>query len=101
VASYVLGQVAGQVTHTLIQSEMAAHGHLVQAASRPGTATLPAGNVPAAHRGGYANASDGPLVALAPQAMASVGGSQPHNNLAPYLVINFVIALVGVFPSRN
>jgi microcystin-dependent protein len=40
-------------------------------------------------------------VALAPQSVTNVGGSQPHNNMAPYLVINFAIALLGIFPSRN
>jgi microcystin-dependent protein len=47
----------------------------------------------------YANPSS--LVALAPQAVSNTGGSQPHNNMMPYLTLNFVIALQGIFPSRN
>ena len=47
----------------------------------------------------YANPSS--LVALAPNAVSSVGGSQPHNNMMPYLTLNFIIALQGIFPSRN
>lgn len=99
--SYVVGQRGGEVAHTLVQFELPAHVHGMQGTSRPGTATTPANNVLAAHRGGYANVADGSLVALAPQAAAAFGGSQPHSNQSPYLVVNFVIALVGIFPSRN
>ncbi|HEX4332095.1 MAG TPA: tail fiber protein [Usitatibacter sp.] len=98
---YQMGQIGGEVAHTLSSSEMPAHSHLIQGATRPGTATAPGNNVLAAHRGGYANASDAPTVGLNSRAVSSVGGNQPHNNLSPYLVISFVIALTGVFPSRN
>jgi len=46
-------------------------------------------------------APTGPLVTLDPSTVTNVGGSQPHNNMMPYLVLNFCIALQGIFPSRN
>lgn len=99
--NYVQGQMGGEVNHTLLITEMPAHAHLVNAVSHPGSLSTPNGNFLAAHRGGYANPTDAPVTALHPASMTSTGGSQPHNNLPPYLVLNFVIALSGIFPSRN
>ncbi len=97
-SSFSLGQVGGEASHTLIQTEMPQHNHVVSAVRRPGTQPSPAGNFLAAHRGGYADATDS---TVASGSLAITGGSQPHNNMPPYLVLNFVIALQGIFPSRN
>lgn len=93
-----MGVRGGEYTHTLSVNELPAHTHPLFAAHRPGTSQTAAGNILAAHRGGYADSTDAALQAAT---LASVGGSQPHNNMAPYLVLNYIIALVGVFPSRN
>ena len=96
-----LGQVGGQSSHTLIPSEMPAHTHTL-GADDAALATLAS---PSAASFGsltepiYGSPSN--LTTLAPASIANVGGSQPHVNMQPYLVLNFIIALAGVFPSRN
>lgn len=97
-----LGQTGGEQAHTLLVQELPQHTHTAQAATTA-TAQSPSGAVWAALASGtvlpYAGGS--PNTSLEAAAIGSVGGSQPHNNLQPYLVLNFVIALVGTFPSRN
>jgi microcystin-dependent protein len=94
-----LGERAGEEAHTLIQSEMPQHVHFVQASSSA-TSGAPSGGVPArSPRQAYAAATD--LVAMAPATIGATGGSQPHTNLSPYLTLTFVVALQGIFPSRN
>lgn len=94
-----LGESAGEQTHTLTVAEMAGHTHVVQGNSSPANVATPVGNVWAQQGANpfssQANASMGP------SAVGPVGGSQPHPNVQPYLVVNFVIALQGIFPSRN
>lgn len=97
--SYTLGQIAGEPAVTLISSQMPAHTHQVKANS--GANTNAASNTAVPGGGGapgYGSATD---TAMNPQIVGMTGGSQPHNNMQPYLVINFCIALVGIFPSRN
>lgn len=91
------GQVGGSQTVTLTSNQVG-HAHPVKATATATTNTA-AGNFPAAAAGNIYGAS--PDTTLNPAAVSSVGGSQPHTNLQPYLVVNFVIALQGVFPSRN
>lgn len=92
-----LGQVGGSQNVTL-NANQAGHSHPVKATATATTNTA-AGNFPAASASNiYGSASDTTMNA---GIVGQQGGSQPHNNLQPYLVINFVIALVGVFPSRN
>lgn len=95
----VWGQVAGEEYHTLLSTETPLHTHTLMAAAsasttRPGGATL---------AGGGANFYTGAasLVAMNAATLASQGGSQPHENRQPYLVMNWCIALSGIFPSRN
>lgn len=98
-----LGELAGEENHTLISTEMPAHNHLVNAKSDAGDASAPAGaflaNTGALDKE-YKN-TDGPTVQMSPQMIGLAGGSQPHNNMQPYLVLNYNIALEGIFPSRN
>lgn len=94
----VLGQIAGEASHTLNISELPAHNHIPVGSSgapdKPGVQ----GDFWAAQPGAYAGS---PNATMNPAALAALGGSQPHENMSPYLVLNFVIALVGIFPSRN
>lgn len=94
----VLGQASGEETHTLSLSEIPGHTHSLGAITAPGNSAAPAGNSFAAHRSGYA---EGASVALNPQTVGNAGGSQPHANLQPYLVLTFCISLQGIFPSPN
>ena len=94
------GQAGGQEQHTITLPEMAQHTHLIGAQSGVGGPTTPAGNVLSK---APANVY-GPPNALVPMNAVSAGvagGGQPHENRQPYLVLNMVIALVGIFPSRN
>jgi microcystin-dependent protein len=98
------GQAAGEAAHTLSAAEMPAHSHRLQAASDFANANVPGNAVPAAKpRGGrdiYAPAGS-PAAALNANAVGGSGGNQPHDNMQPYLALNFIIALQGIFPSRN
>jgi len=94
-----IGQAGGEATHTLNLSELPAHTHLVTTGSAAADQASPGGNyVASAGRAGFAPTPDGVLLA---GSVSSVGGSQPHENQSPYLVLNFVIALQGIFPSQN
>jgi microcystin-dependent protein len=93
------GQASGEQAHTVTLSELPAHIHFAQASSQNANASTPTGNVLGAASNVYTPA--GNLTTLHPQSVSTVGGSQPHTNLMPYLTLNFVIALVGIFPSRN
>ena len=97
-AGYTQGQAAGAVNHTLSIAEMPAHVHPLVGTTDLGNRSSAAGNNPAAARGHYGPAVD---TALHPGSVTVVGGSQPHNNMSPYLVLSFAIALQGIFPSRN
>ncbi|MEH3052929.1 MAG: tail fiber protein [Patulibacter minatonensis] len=98
-----LGEQQGSETVTLLSSEMPAHAHALVANSAPGNVSTPENGQSVLSRstGGsaYSTASTG-LVQLAPTTLSPTGGSQPHNNLQPYLVMNWCIAMQGVFPSR-
>lgn len=98
-----LGEQGGTETVTLLESETPAHTHALRGNSASGDSPLPGGNTPA--RPGsttiYQQDSTQNLVAMAPQALSPAGGSQPHNNLQPYLTLYFNIALQGVFPPRS
>ncbi len=96
---FTQGQRGGEETHTLIQSELPAHTHFPVGSSNTANAVSPANNVWASlSSGGY---SSTPNTTLNPASITNTGGSQPHNNMSPYLVLNFCIALQGIFPSRN
>ena len=96
-----LGQTAGEENHTLTTAEMPAHDHRVFGTSTGPAAGTPAGNVWAtltATQNPYSQAPNATMVAAA---IRPAGGGQAHSNLQPYLVLTFVIALQGIFPSRN
>jgi microcystin-dependent protein len=97
-----LGEVGGSSTVTLLESEIPVHTHTLMASASPGNRTAPQGNSIARASGAtpYAPAG-GQTVLLAGQALAPAGGDQPHNNMQPYLTLNFCIALQGIFPPRS
>jgi microcystin-dependent protein len=111
-AGFTLGQRGGEESHTLIQSEMAAHNHaLMTDATHQGTINLPAIDTVLAQSIGV-NSNGGnfafqiygnppPGGAMAPETVTLTGGSQPHTNIMPYLCINMCIALQGIFPSQT
>lgn len=102
---YDLGQTGGVPYVTLTQSEIPVHTHGVQASTASGNTNLPSNNVWAkAHLGKTPlkmYAAPGPVVTMNGQATSMAGGGQPHNNMPPYLVLNFCIATQGIFPARS
>ena len=100
-----LGQQGGEEFVTLLTSEMPIHAHTFgRALNGNGGSQTPTGSVWAqapAGRGTAANYATPATGTVNPNCMAITGGSLPHNNLQPYLTLNFCIALQGVFPPRN
>lgn len=98
---YDLGEQDGVEFVTLLESEMPAHSHQMRAATQDNADV----NIPSA-TSSFASSTGGTLyqntanVQLGFQALAPAGGSLPHNNMQPYLCVNFCIAMQGVFPSR-
>ena len=100
VGAHVLGEKAGRESHSLVASEMPLHTHAVNAANADATTGNPANNVPAKATSPMYRAPTA-LTGLHPQSVSNVGGGQPHENMQPFLVLSFVIALQGIFPSQN
>jgi microcystin-dependent protein len=95
-----LGEAAGSTSVTINIQQLAQHLHFVNASSTAADTADATGHLLATVPG-RAYTDPAALVALSPTSITSVGGSQPHNNMMPYLVLNFIIALQGIFPSRN
>lgn len=98
--SHTLGETAGSTSTTLNIQQLPTHTHFLQATNTSATLDAPGGSV----LGKAPTAAYGPAASLTPMSagtVSSVGGNQPHNNMMPYLVLNFIIALQGIFPSRN
>jgi len=97
--TYNYGQPGGEELHVLAQIEMASHTHAATASSAANTLGSPSGNFWATGASQYATS---PInTPLAPNAIANAGSNQGHENRSPYLVVNFIIALTGIFPSRS
>jgi microcystin-dependent protein len=96
------GQAGGESAHTLNMSEMPAHNHIAQGTSAAAGSINPNnGTLAAPARVNMYGSPQNNAVALNPSSISNVGGSQAHNNMSPYLVLNCIIALQGIFPSRN
>jgi microcystin-dependent protein len=101
-SGHTLGEQAGSTSVTINQSQMPQHFHQLQASTAlantdtPGSSTLFGASAPNDLYTGF-----GAAVSTSPSGVTNVGGSQPHNNMMPYLVLNFIIALQGIFPSQN
>jgi microcystin-dependent protein len=106
---YTIGESSGSENITLLPNQMPAHNHLMGVSNLPGAVADPtnailaqgnsgAGRSPVAVSDYVSTAATG---TLAPAAIASSGGNQPHSNIQPFLCINFIIALTGIFPPRS
>ena len=107
-ANVSLGQVGGEENHLLIQTEMPMHNHTFAATTatatkKPVNNSVFADDVDSQAVDYFAafNAPNSSYVNLNPLSMPAAGGSQPHNNMQPYLVLNICICMFGIFPSRN
>jgi len=96
-----LGEMGGSQTVTLLESEIPSHSHAVSVSLSDGTDQSPANEKLAGGVGIGQYAAPGALVQLSQNALPPAGGDQPHNNLMPYLTLNFNIALQGVYPPRT
>lgn len=99
--SFILAETGGAEEITLTVNQIAAHSHPLLASSVPATDGNPGGRVVAetGTAGAFFYLEDTPAVNLAANAISSVGGSQPHTNFQPYLCVDFIISLFGIFPS--
>ena len=99
--AHVLGEAGGEAQHTLVIAEMPAHTHVPAARKADGDNPSPSGrafgSTPVDQTYAAATAA---LVTMSGAALAAAGGAQPHPNWPPYLVVNFIIALQGIFPSQ-
>lgn len=97
---FTQGQRAGETSHTLTTNEMPTHTHFAMGNNAGASQSDPTGNF-------WSNGGDNiyspgpPNNVMKPGTIGNVGGNQPHENMSPYLVLNFIVALVGIFPSRN
>jgi len=94
-----LGEMSGVESITLLQSEIPLHTHAANGSDEDDNSTLPGGNSYGKLSVVYAPANS-VLGTMAPQSLAPAGGGLPHNNMQPYLTLNFCIALQGIFPQR-
>lgn len=96
---FVIGQTGGGEAVTLTAAQAPAHNHAAMASSSGAVSRDPAGNLWAAWNSNQFSdqPSDGPMNAAA---ISNAGGSQPHENMVPFLTINFIISLFGIFPSQ-
>jgi microcystin-dependent protein len=101
-----IGAKAGAEQVTLTQNQIPSHAHGLFASTQSASSTSPAGQLPAALAGDtdtYGQAGGGTITFNAdfsPNAVAATGGNQPHTNLMPFLCVNFIVALFGIYPSR-
>ena len=98
---YVLGEMDGVESVTLLSTEMPAHNHVPQALSGPGDTDNPQNTIWAGSSNRDLEYGDTLNAPMSNTALPQAGGGQPHNNMQPYLVINFMIALQGIFPPRG
>jgi microcystin-dependent protein len=99
---FALGQSGGVETVTLTTNQIPSHSHVPQASSNTGDQKDPTGMVWASGSSlAIQFVSTNPSVAMDPGALGSAGGSQPHDNMIPFLAVNFILSLFGVFPSQS
>ena len=96
---YGLGQSGGTETITLQQSEIPVHQHQMLAAADSGLSNTPGQQLLA--QAAFYSTNNSMMVTMSSQALTAAGGSLPHNNMQPYLTLNFCIALQGIFPPRQ
>lgn len=99
----VMGQAFGSEEVTLTATQMPSHAHMLVASTADATASVPTGAIPAGQPGDtlYLSNPAVPPTSMSPNALQPNGGSQPHDNTMPFLCVNFIISLFGVFPQQN
>lgn len=98
--SYQLGEMAGVESVTLTVNQIPVHSHPILGSITTAGSQSPGGNVAAQGAGQIYSSADSPIQ-ISPQSVSPAGGSQPHENLQPYLCINFIISLFGIFPTQT
>jgi microcystin-dependent protein len=96
---FILAETGGVEEVTLTVSQIAAHSHPLLASASPGTSASPKDAVPAKTTTGFLYINENPTGNMAVAAISSTGGSQPHTNFQPYLCVNYIMSLFGIFPS--
>jgi microcystin-dependent protein len=100
--NYVIGEQGGEENVTLTNQTIPSHSHVFVVSGSPGTVTGPAGNFLGEAPGGLGFAyGSPPNTAMAEGMVAVSGGSQPHNNIQPYVTLNYIISMFGIFPSQS
>jgi microcystin-dependent protein len=99
--SYQMGEMGGVESLFLTTPQIPAHSHPAGASSAVGDSDNPAGRVPARNAAGVPEYAASPDGSMAAGALLASGGSQPHANMQPYLGINYIICLYGVYPSQS
>lgn len=98
---FTLAESGGTETVTLTVSQIPAHSHVPLCNSAAGSSDTPSNNFWAAATGATNYDNSAPGLAMAPATIGSAGGSQPHDNMVPFLGLNFIISLFGIFPSQS
>ena len=96
-----IGERGGTETVTLTVAQMPAHTHALRASSAAATGSAPGGAVLAATGAVNSYGSGTPTTPMAAGALAAQGGGQPHENMAPFLTVSYIISLYGIFPQQN
>jgi len=101
-STYVLGETTGTQNVTLLNTQIPGHTHVAQAAElTDGSTNNPTGQYPANSPNANVYTSSAANTTFSPAAISPAGGSLPHNNMQPFLVVTFIIALAGIYPSRG
>lgn len=107
---YVIGEAAGSENVTLLVNQIPSHNHLVEISNQLGTVADPTNALLAQGNSGSGRSpvavsdyvpAGPPTGTLAPTSISNTGGNQPHSNIQPFLCVNFIISLQGIFPSRS
>ncbi len=100
-SNHVIGELAGTENVTINSQQLPIHSHTVQISSNTGTTGTPSAGVTLGVADVDLYIAEAPAVNMNAGSIGSVGGSQPHSNIQPYLAVNFIISLFGIFPSPN
>jgi microcystin-dependent protein len=100
-SNYVIGQTVGSEQVTLTQQQIPAHSHPFIGATSPSNSPNPGNNIIGQASQINMFFGDTPSVPMKPTSLTPVGGSQPHENMMPYLVLNYIISLYGIYPSPS
>ena len=98
-SNYVIGQALGSETVTLTQTQLPAHSHIAAGSSAAGDTTPSGSTWAVGSLSAYGPSAT--LQAMNPAGVAASGGNQPHSNVMPYLAVNYIMSLFGIFPSQT